>query len=261
METKRYKRPPLAERAISLGVSMDEEHFQRCLNSWNDVMRQSFPQSEIINQWEITISEKNGMPFIPKENQKITTKYRFWKGKTDNRDSAVQVWRDRVAFNLLSRPGEPRTFEDLKSLFSEWCPKWANHFGVVKFSGITLEYVNIFSQTTMPKFYHGNRIDVGNILTAFTVPGPLKNLLPPFHFEFNFDPPSSSIPMKVHIKLTSLRGKNISLRLIFKASSEEPKREIGLDNLWREVEFAHDLILVEFDAFFTDKAKLSFEPA
>ena len=67
--------------------------------------------------------------------------------------------------------------------------------------------------------------------------------------------------MKVHIKLTSLRGKNISLRLIFKASSEEPKREIGLDNLWREVEFAHDLILVEFDAFFTDKAKLSFEPA
>lgn len=142
----------------------------------------------------------------------------------------------------------------------EWYPKWADHFNVVKARGVSVEYVNVLSPVTMPKFCLGDRIDIGKILSAYTIPGPLKSLVPPFNFEFNFDASRPDIPMKVHTKLAAMQGGKEPLRLTFKASTEETKREIGLDKIFQEANIAHDLILLEFEAYFTEQAKLSFEP-
>jgi hypothetical protein len=260
METKRYRTPPLTERAISIGFGMPEEPFRQRLDTWNEVMRHAFPDSETVTRWDIQVAEKHGMPYIPRDKQRLTTKHQFWQRKGDKRDRCIQVWADRVAFNLLSPPGDPRTYEDLLALYSEWCPKWASHFEVKTVSGVTLEYVNILSSATVPKFCHGNRMNIGEILTTYGTPGPLKDLIPPFKFQLNFDADGKDFPMKVSVELAHVRQEEIALRLLFKASSEETGREVPLDALPREIDTAHRLILAEFDAFFTEKAKLSFEP-
>ena len=260
MDVKNYSKPPLTERVISLGFSMDEEHFQTKLDTWTGVMRQAFPESEIHTQWEIQVGQKNGMPFIPKDKQKITTKYQFWQRKGSQKDRCIQVWRDRISFNLISPIGDSRSYNDLQALYAEWCPKWASHFAVRAVRGVNLEYVNILSKETVPAFCQGNRINIGELLTAFSAPGPLKNLIPPFKFQFNFDASTSDFPMQVHVSLTNQKTDDIALRLLFRAATEQPNREVPLDAITQEMDTAHSIILAEFDAFFTDKAKNSFKP-
>jgi uncharacterized protein (TIGR04255 family) len=260
MDVKRYRKPPLTERVVSLGFSMDEENFQTKLDSWTAIMRQAFPESEIHTQWEIQVAEKNGMPYIPKDKQKITTKYQFWQRKGPQKDRCIQVWRDRISFNLLSPIGDPRSYQDLQALYAEWCPKWADHFSVRSVSGVNLEYVNILSKETVPSFCQASRINIGEILTAFCAPGPLKNLIPPFKFQFNFDASTQDFPMHVRVALTNQKTEEISLRLLFRAATEKPGREVSLDAIPLEMDTAHSIILAEFDAFFTEKAKTSFEP-
>ena len=260
MGVTKYRKPPIIERVISHGFSMPEEQFQPRLSSWSDVVRKAFPQSHIANNWEISIAEKNGIPYIPRESQKFTAKYQFWKGKKADRDRGLQVWRDRVAFNLLSQPKNPRTYEELHGLYQEWLPAWADHFGVENVRGVTIEYVNILAPATVPKFCKGGRINVGEILTAFVAPGPLKNLVAPFTFEMNFDAHQKDFPLHLHTELKALPKAEVALRLLFRASTEAAGREIALDALAREIDTAHCLIRDEFEAFFTDAAKATFEP-
>ncbi len=257
---KKYKSPTVTERVISLGVSMEEEHFQRELSTWHDVVRKAFPQSHIANQWQVSLAEKNGVPYIPKESQKFTTRYQFWKGKDKQRDRGIQVWRDRVAFNLLSKVGEPRTYEDLHELYSEWFPIWSQHFAVPTVRGVTVEYVNHLSKLTVPKFCHGDTIDVGRILTAFVVRGPLTKLVPPFSFQMNFLEERDGLPLRFQADLSSVPGKQTAMRLLFKASTEAAGREIPVDSLSNELDTCHGLILEEFEAFFSDEAKATFKP-
>ena len=257
---KKYRKPPVCERVISLGFELDEEPFQRQLSSWNDVVRKAFPQSSIENNWEISIAEKNGIPYLPPERQKFTTKHQFWKGKKKNRDCGIQVWKDRVAFNLLSSPANPRTFEDLLSLYDEWCPIWSEHFRVKTVRGVRIEYVNIISPATVPEFCTKERIQIGDILTVFVPAGPLKTLEPPYAFDMNFKDPRDDFPLLFHTSLKAERKVDVALRLDFRASTEEMTREIAIDEIQVEIDTAHELILDEFEAFFTEPAKASFEP-
>jgi hypothetical protein len=66
--------------------------------------------------------------------------------------------------------------------------------------------------------------------------------------------------MHVRVALTNQKTEEISLRLLFRAATEKPGREVSLDAIPLEMDTAHSIILAEFDAFFTEKAKTSFEP-
>ena len=260
MEVRKYKKPPVTERVISMGFVLDEESFQRRLDSWNGIMKQTFPEAEIATHWEVLIADKNGIPYIPTDKQKITTKYRFWRGKQENRDRGLQIWRDRIAFNLLSALGEPKAFQDLLALYTEWAPEWADHFNIRAVAGVTIEYVNVIAKSTVPKFCDAGRIDIGRILTTFPIPGPFKKLVSPLAYEFNFECSGTPTPMTLHTKLSSLPAGGVALRLEFRASSEVPNRQISLDSVPAEIETAHRVIVDQFEAFFTDEAKASFEP-
>ena len=76
----------------------------------------------------------------------------------------------------------------------------------------------------------------------------------------NFDANQTDFPLKFHTELKALRQENIELRLLLRASSEAVGRKIALDALKREIDTSHLLIRDEFEAFFTEAAKESFEP-
>jgi hypothetical protein len=115
----------------------------------------------------------------------------------------------------------------------------------------------------VPTFISNGRISINRILNVFgNIVGPAQRLIPPYQFEINIraleDP-----PMAFKAKLTSaeeLSKGQPTLRLDFKATSEIPGRKINLDAAQKELSLAHDLILQEFEAYFTEEARKSFEP-
>ncbi len=255
----KYRRPPLIERAVSIGYSIEEEPYQLKLDSWTAGIKKDFSEASVQNKWEIEVAEKNGMPYLPKDKQKITTKYQFWRSTGGEKDHCIQVWRDRVSFNLLRTNDHPRTYEDLRVFIHEWSAKWARHFEISSFRGATLEYVNIISTQTMPLFCKSREIPIGDILTTFRVPGPIQNLAPPYRFLFYLNHKQGELPVRLRVKLEDTPGE-VALRLNFTASTEKPERDVGLDAMLKEVDVMHDVILGEFEAFFTEKAKDSFGP-
>jgi len=260
MGTIKYRKPPITERAVSFGFTLPEEDFQRKISSWSDIVRDVFPHSKIANQWQISIADKDGVPFIPKENQKFTTKYQFREGNNKRWDHGIQVWSDRVTFNLIGGLQSPRTYEDLKLFHDEWLPRWADYFCVTELHGATLEYVNLLTESTIPSFCKDERISIGQILSAFVTPGPIKALVPPFSFDMNFEDQRHEVPIRFHAGLSTIPNPKISLKLLFRASTEVLGRKISIDHVQQEIDTCHAVILEEFEAFFTTEAKNSFEP-
>ncbi|HXT41689.1 MAG TPA: TIGR04255 family protein [Candidatus Angelobacter sp.] len=260
---RKYKRPPIVERAFSVGVQIDEELFHRRIEEWKDLLQKSFPEMETITEWQIKVTQKDGMPSFDQNHQRMSLKHRFWKGGQSNRDKGIQVWRDRVAFNLVGGPANPRHYEELEEFSHDWLPRWADHFEVKTLRGITLEYVNFISFQTVPKFASENKIDLKNILNFFSnLPGPGKTLIPPYNFEINLGI-TETPPMRFSAHLQNIEsqpGSTLALRLDFKATTEGLGRKISLDEVKNELRLAHDLILQEFEAYFTVQARDSFGP-
>jgi len=253
-----YSHPPVVERALAFGCTLTEEAFQTKLASWGERVKQAFPSSKIQRQWQIQIAEKNGMPFLSSEGQKLTTKYQFFQHSGEDKKQGIQIWQDKISFNLFSSAENPRSFVELREIANTWAPQWASHFGVSSVHGIRLEYVNLLSPKTVPGFCSDGRIRLGEILTAFKVPGPYKDLTSPFDFQFNMVANQPDFPMAIHASLKGAQHDGGTLRLLFRASTENSERSISLDAAKKEMDTAHSSIVSVFDAFFSEEAKNSF---
>jgi len=261
--TIKYRHPPLYERALSFGAHIEEEHFYRQAQPWEALLKESFPESETITQWHLNVTEKDGMPCIDSATQKMSVRHRFWKGKEKERDRGIQVWRDRIAFNLIGNSGNPRHFEEIRDLARAWLPRWAGTFNVGVVRGVTLEYVNVISHRTVPKFSTKETIQIGKLLRLFApVPGPARDIIPPYDFNINVlvqEEPRLTFNARLQ-NAKNKAGDPIAMKLDFKATTETQGRELALDRVFDEVDLAHDLILTEFEGYFTQEARESFGP-
>lgn len=261
---KKYRRPPVVERVLSYGVAIPEELFERRLDAWKSQVNQSLPELETVTDWEINLTQKDGMPIFDTTTQRVTLRHRFWKGDAQHRDKGIQVWRDRVAFNLLRNSEDPRHFEELEAFAKEWLPRWAEIFEVKTVRGVTLEYVNLISPQTVPRFVDSSKtgIRLGEIL-PLCGSVPLQGVLvPPFRFEHNVLV-TPELPLRLCTKLDGLPPQGnqpIHLRLLFTASTETHQRTASFSEVAGEVSATHALILEAFEKYFSDAAKLSFEP-
>lgn len=255
-----YSHPPVVERALAFSCTLTEEAFQTKLASWGERVKQAFPSSKIQRQWQIQIAEKNGMPFLSSDGQKLTTKYQFFQQSGEDKKQCIQVWQDKISFNLFGSVESPRSFTELREIANTWAPQWASHFGISSVHGIRLEYVNLLSPKTVPRFCSDGKIRLGEILTAFKVPGPYKDLTAPFDFQFNMVANQPDFPMAIHASLKGAQHDGGTLRLLFRASTENLQRSISLDTAQKEIDIAHSSIVAEFDAYFSEEAKKSFGP-
>lgn len=264
----KYKNPPIIERALVVHAKLTEERFRLAAEAWQSLVKDDFPHSESVTEWLLSVTESNGMPVLDPERQTMTVRQTFWKKADEKKDVGMQLWPDKIAFNLLGGHGNPRHFEELEKLAKSWLPRWADHFEVTTFAGISLQYVNLLSDLTLPDFIDSGALNVGQVLTFFHVPGQLQKLLPPFDFQINLDgatDPSSILGMQLSAPpVVAAHGKvpkAPTLHLRFNATTHmNPEREIVLDQVWKEVQICHDLILREFEATFSEKAKKSFSP-
>jgi hypothetical protein len=257
-----------------LHVDLPEEDFERKMDEWRAVLQQELPHSEVLTEWTLGITEKHGMPVLDPAKQTITLRQTFWKlADATRKDHGIQLWRDRVSFNLIGQVGEPRKYEELEDFASEWIPRWAAHFGVTQCAGVTLEYVNLLSPATLPAFTESDlTLRLGDVVSIFhNMPNPLHGLMmPPFAFQAviklpDQTPPSLFTTRCVSAEMPDQTSKQKgppqpALHLNFAATTHLADRLIPVKDVQREARQMHDLIIVHFQAFFTDRAKASFEP-
>jgi len=257
-----YRKPPIAERAFSIIISVDEEIFQQQLPSWKDMMKETFPEYEAVTQWQLAIKEKDGMPFFDPSMQTMSIIHRFWMlNSKKKRVKGIQIRKDLIAFNLIGGPENPHHYEELKTFSDEWLQKIISHFKITNSGGINLEYVNILSPLTLPTFSTNDRIDIGRVLQCFKVPGTHTTLIPPYMFQLNMDMQDQAPIKQFHVGLNTVdKAAGPTLRLLMKATTVATGKTLSLTDISSERQAAHDLILNKFHEFFTKEALDSFQP-
>lgn len=92
------------------------------------------------------------MPFLDPISQTLTVRQTFWHRAGGKKREGVQIWPDKIAFNLIGELGNLRDYEELDQMRERWLMLWGGHFGVSESVGVTLEYVNLISSETLPGF-------------------------------------------------------------------------------------------------------------
>jgi len=240
---------------------MPEEQFRIRADQWQTILKQEFPHAEAITEWVLAVTEKDGMPVLDPSRQTMTLRHTFWRMAGQKKDHGMQIWPDKISFNLLGGLGNPRDFSELEQLRQMWLPRWASHFEISKCNGVTLEYVNLLSKETLPGFMEGPVLQVGDALRLFAnIPSPGGPLTPPFDFQINSEAETDPRSRFGAYCVSVPKASSPTMHLRFMASTYNPRRSVAIDSLADEIATMHDLILRQFDAYFTTKAKQSFEP-
>jgi hypothetical protein len=265
----RYRKPPVIERAlvIHLGAPIAEEKFQFKADEWRTALVKDFPKLQTVTEWTLHVIEKEGMPVLDTAGQTMTLRQTFWQVTSeDKRRQGIQLWQDKISFNLLGELGNPRQFEELENLTSTWLPRWAADFEVSACSGVTLQYVNLLSKETLPTFFENNQLKIGEAIRLFGgVPVQRNLLLPPFDFQVNVrvDNVEPKARVSAHcVSVDAHADQDPAMHLRFTATTNlgQPPRSTPLENVKNEGRLTHNLIIEAFEAYFTDVAKATFEP-
>lgn len=265
----RYRKPPVTERAlvVHLGAPIGEEKFQVKADEWRTALGKDFPKLQTVTEWTLHVVEKDGMPLLDTAGQTMTLRQTFWQvTPEEKRRQGIQLWQDKISFNLLGELGNPREFEELENLTSTWLPRWATDFEISSCSGVTLQYVNLLSKETLPNFFKNNELKIGQAIRLFGgVPVERNSLLPPFDFQVNVrvdnvDPRARVSVHCVTVDVPADQGPTMHLRFTATTNLGEPTRSVPLENVKNEGRLTHNLIIEAFEAYFTEAAKAIFEP-
>src|SRR5262249_37797753 len=153
----------------------------------------------------------------------------FWQQAATTGVAGMQLWPDRVSFNIIGNRENARSYEELDSLWKQWLPVWASHFNVAEFNGVALEYVNLLSEDTLPTFVQDATLRIGDVLTILNkLPGPRQNLLGPFDFQLNVDgktdPPSQFLAHCLTTGMSPTKVPIIQLRFVARTYLEQDRR-------------------------------------
>jgi hypothetical protein len=263
METKiRYKKPPILERIIGVYRPISQEVFDQKLPGWVEQIKDFYPRAEPIAEWEIEIENKNGIPLVKNLAPKAKIIHLFWKNHSAGlKVLGMRVRPDRLVFHLRRENENPHDFDELYPEMERWIQPWATHFGIESLTGITVEYVNRINGNITPQLMQADgSIHLGGALNIFAqIPGDYEGLTRPYECNVRLVI-DQKIPCFFDVKIAGEDGESASMKIAFAATTIDNARSIAFSKALEEIKFGHELMLRQFDCFFTDTAKLSFEP-
>ena len=251
----KYRHPPVIERAlvVHLPTPVPEERFQIKADEWRAALVEDFPHFETVTEWTLRVVEHQGIPVLDTANQMMTLRQTFWQlGPAQRKKQGMQLWQDKISFNILGDIEDPREFEELQSLVKQWVSKWIQDFDVKAMTGVTLQYVNLLSKHTLPSFMEGTKLKIGEAIRLFGgIPVKRELLLPPFDFQVNLSVDEAAPPARVSAHCVSVEapkedGPTMHLRFTATTHLEQASRAVPLDHLDAETELVHGLIIQSF---------------
>ncbi len=260
-----YKHPPVIERVMSVHAKMSEELFESRFEEWRTTVEQEYPVYEPLKQWLIQVEEKEGIPLFDTVEPELRITPRFSKKRgAEGFDWSVRCPSGQFTMNMHSSPvqGTERRYRNLRTEFSEWLPKWLNHFAVEAPNSVSMHYVNLINHQTLPAFTTGDRIFLDQILTAFAqIPGEHEALIQPYECKATLllkGREKATLRIEVNDWSTAQHGVAVRLDFFVRAAIFEGER--NSDALVNVLDWCHDRIIERFEVVFTEKARAAFQP-
>jgi hypothetical protein len=265
-----YRRPPVIERVLSVYAEMSDETFESRFEDWRALVIPEYPIYEPLKQWLISVKEKDregegDLPLFDSIQPELRITPRFSK-KTSKEgfDWSLRCPISQLTVNMHSSPdqGLTRRYANIRSEFARWLPLWIETFSVKSTSKITVHYVNIINQATVPKFVtQKGELLLSEILTAFSIPGEHEHIVPPF---------DCKVTVRLRGEHNSLLRLTVSdwpdarpapaVRLDFVVEVLDPKVGASVEGIMVLLDWCHQRIVERFEVVFSEKVKRTFEP-
>lgn len=262
----RYKRPPILERVLTVTADVSPENFFGRFERWKDVIRETFPEYEPINDWKLNIeTREDGTPLLTHVQPELEITHRFWRrNNTGKRFMSMRIAPNQLSLNLNRDSEDCHLFNELYDEYSKWLPQWMTHFGATGCANVTLNYVNLISCDTTPQFVDASgSIQVGRVLRVFAgVPGRHMGIVPPYDCQMGLmiDEKKPAIFALRVLGVTIAKDNSPAIRVDFQAAVTKPKPSLSAIEALSEASFLHTIIIDQFESIFTEDAKRSFEP-
>ena len=260
----RYKKAPIIERALRVVGDIAPEMFYAKFETWRDAIQASFPDYEPLKDWHLNIEVKDGVPVFTDAPPQVIITHRFTrKSQQGQKLFSMRIMPNEIALHLHHDGGKPHYFEELLAEADILIPQWFNHFGVKGSPFLALDYVNLLSPATTPKFVHSGAIHVGSVLTVFSgVPGKYTSIIPPYDCQMGLmvDPQRAATFSLRVLGLITPQEHGPAIRVDFHSQVAKDSAKMSAQHVLSETQFLHTVIVDQFEALFTKEAKQTFEP-
>ena len=116
--SRKYERPPVIERVISVYSEVEERRYEEESPSWFSEVQEEYPLAEPLEEWLLNVEERDGVPLLDSITPEFKMTPRFAKRpKNQGFDWSIRCPRGQFTINMHSVPGDGRSFSDLRT---EW---------------------------------------------------------------------------------------------------------------------------------------------
>lgn len=257
--------PPLHLRCLVVHADISADKLENRSSEWLKALSGTFPHAKQRKDWTLEILGTEEMLKPRVKLNLIPVQERYDKSKRPVAD--MTTFPDRLMLRLQRQEDYLGSFDELKQLTEEFFPLWMSTFGIARIKALELIYVNILSKTYTPKLVSEkdgvSSIDIGNSLTMFnSVPGEYRDLRSPYRAEITTAVGQTSL---FTFSVTDIpSGKmvgapdEVSIQVTLKYHDVPPKG-LDFDQLLKEIDEGHKLLLKQFRHFFSEKAQVLFK--
>ena len=259
-EKKIYKNPPIVERIVGVYADIKPELFEAKMPEWAAKIRSEYPLARPITEWSLDIKEVKGIPMLQTPMPKAEIIQMFWKAHPKKRQvQAMRLRPSRLVFHLLREEGKLHDFEELQAEMQAWIGKWMEHFEVASLKGVTLEYTNRLNQEITPEFMlPDGRLNIGEAFVLFSnIPGKYRAISRPYNCKVRLIVDETR-PCYFDVLVRAEDEAGASVLIQFVTNTTGPEKALTAQESLAEIRFCHDVMVEQFDGFFTEKAKTSF---
>lgn len=259
---KTYKNPPIVERIIGVYTDIKPEVFEAKMPEWTVKIRNEYPLARPIAEWSINVKHVQGIPMLQNAMPKAEVIHLFWKRHPKGQPvHGMRLRRSRLVFHLCREDGDAHDFDELYGAMEAWIGRWMEHFEVTSLTGVTAEYLNRLNPKITPQFERpDNRLDLADAFVMFAnMPGRYQTITDPYDCRVRLIVDENR-PCHFDLRVRADDENSVGVKIDFMVTTIRRDRAISARDALAEIRLAHDVILEQFDCFFTEKAKNSFIP-
>lgn len=257
-----FKNSPINQRFLDICIDLDDSDFEERIPRWLSKVSKSgcYKKQDIRQFWLFRIEDANG---VPKPKARLTQIPRILERKGEKNIRAIEVVPSiegqppRLRF-WQWRPGKRVTrFAELKAEVDRWLPDFQKEFGIEKFGGIWLHYLNDIGKIKHPKLWPEGSLKLSETLIFFQ--GGTRKLgtyVHPYRQEAiqKVDESEGTV-----FKTTFESTDSGIFNVIFECGNTHHPFERTLEEVDKEIETAHEIILSQFAEHFTEETLQYFK--
>lgn len=249
-----FKNSPIDKRCLDICIDLDEAEFEERIPRWlSKVSKEGgYTKQDIRQFWLFRIDNADKTP-KPKASLTQIPRILDRKGEKDIKGievvPSIEGQPSKLRF-WQSRPGKKITrFATLKEEIDKWLPSFQNELGLEKLGGIWLRYTNDIGKNKHPELWPKDILSLNETLVFFQSSVPkLGDYVHPFH--------SESIQRingreDTLFKTTFETSESGGFKVVFEYGSTQLPFERSVEEVDKEIEDAHRIILNQFSQHFT----------